>query len=201
MSVPPWGVADHATPCIVSAEHLGSPTTREKRYTYDVLRCVSNTAKGYSIKTKRLLSGSRSSPVAQPDLYFYGFFTWPVASIVITIEGIVYSVSSTVLIPDHRLCLERYKFSNTQRESARRYLKIFAKTEVPRFLMVVKYVVTHRIRNEKNLSRESVLVQRICPGLHSIRCMPCQVSVTECPLMFSLLSPSLVARTDPNPNP
>ena len=75
--------------------------------------------------SKRLLnknektSGSRSSPVAQPDLYFYGFFICPVASIVITIEGIVYAVSSIVLIPNHRPCLERYKFSRTPRESAR----------------------------------------------------------------------------------
>ena len=59
---------------------------------------------------------------------FTAFCIWPVASIVISIAGIVYAVSSIVLIPNHRPCLERYTFSRTQRESARRYFKIFTKS-------------------------------------------------------------------------
>lgn len=52
MSVPPWAVVVHATPCIVSAQHFRAPITREKRYTYGVLRCVSDRVKDHSTKKK-----------------------------------------------------------------------------------------------------------------------------------------------------
>ena len=42
MSVPCCAVSVQVTPCLVSAWHFGASTTREKRYTYDVLRCICN---------------------------------------------------------------------------------------------------------------------------------------------------------------
>lgn len=126
VSIPPWAVAVHATPCFVSALHFGGPATREKRYTYDVLRCISKRVKYDSIKKKWLFSGRRISLDSLADLYFY-WFIWPVSSFVTSVRGIFCVVSSlVVLFSNHRPCLERYTFSGPQMESVRRYLKIFA---------------------------------------------------------------------------